>query len=175
MAHTLLTLVMTVGLLGAPDAGAQHAHGQHGPGDAAGTSTLTADDVRQLLDGDGAGMAKAAELHGYPGPKHILERAAHLTLTPAQHEAVTAIRSRMLAEAQRLGREIVEQERALDAAFEAKSITPEDLAARLRRIGALRADLRAAHLAAHLEAVTVLTPEQVQAYYQLGAHGSHGK
>ena len=150
-----------------------HEHAPHAP--AAATSTLTAEQVQQLLAGDGMGLAKAAELNGYPGPKHILERAEMLSLTDAQREQITALRARMLEKAQRLGREIVDAERALDEAFTSKRIDAKALSARTQAIGALQAELRATHLGAHLESVTVLTPEQVKAYYAHGAHGTHGK
>jgi hypothetical protein len=39
------------------------------------------------------GMAKAAELNGYPGPAHVLSLATQLGLTPDQHQQVTAILS----------------------------------------------------------------------------------
>jgi hypothetical protein len=35
-------------------------------------------------------MAKAAELNGYPGPKHVLELAQQLQLTDAQRRDVQA-------------------------------------------------------------------------------------
>src|SRR5262249_20157560 len=33
---------------------------------------LSEEDIAPLLNGEGMGMAKAAELNGYPGPKHVL-------------------------------------------------------------------------------------------------------
>jgi Spy/CpxP family protein refolding chaperone len=170
MAHTILLFVVLLAFGPEHSSHAQHVHPAPAQS-ATAPSSLTAEEVQQLLEGDGMGMARAAELHGYPGPKHILERAEDLALTPAQREQITAIRGRMLAEAQRLGREIVEQEHALDEAFRSKAVSRGDLVARARAIGALRADLRAAHLAAHLESVTVLTPEQVRTYYEHGVHG----
>jgi Spy/CpxP family protein refolding chaperone len=147
----------------------QHAQHEHPAQAAAGaTSALTAEQVQQLLAGDGMGLAKAAELNGYPGPKHILERAGHLSLSDAQRERIVEIRARMLEKARHLGRAIVDAERALDDAFASKRIDAAGLAARTKAIGALQAELRAAHLGAHLESVTVLTPEQVKVYY---AHG----
>jgi hypothetical protein len=34
---------------------------------------LSDEDIVGLLKGDGMGFAKAAELNGYPGPKHVLD------------------------------------------------------------------------------------------------------
>jgi Spy/CpxP family protein refolding chaperone len=160
----------------APGVSAQHVHPAPAPATiAAATSSLSAEDVQQLLDGEGMGLAKAAELNGYPGPKHVLERAAHLDLTDDQRAKIEEIRERMLGEARRLGKEIVDAERALDEAFRSRSVDGGSLTARTAAIGALQARLRATHLAAHLESVTVLTPAQVKHYYEMGAHGSHGK
>ena len=36
---------------------------------------LSPEDLAGLLNGEGRGMAKAAELNGYPGPVHVLELA----------------------------------------------------------------------------------------------------
>jgi len=41
------------------------------------------------------GLAKAAELNGYPGPKHVLELAGPLKLTSAQVAATEATYRRM--------------------------------------------------------------------------------
>jgi Spy/CpxP family protein refolding chaperone len=160
-------------VLAAPLA-AQHVH-PPASATAAATSSLTIEEVQQLLDGEGMGLAKAAELNGHPGPKHVLDLAEPLGLTDDQRATIMQIRERMLSEARRLGRAIVEQERALDEAFRSRSINRDDLASRVQAIGALQAQLRTAHLLAHLESVTVLSSEQVRKYYELGAHGGHGK
>src|ERR1700737_107196 len=60
---------------------------------------LSADDVAALLKGEGMGMAKAAELNGYPGPAHVLTLASELGLTDSQRQQVQAIVDRMSAAA----------------------------------------------------------------------------
>jgi hypothetical protein len=45
---------------------------------------LSDDDIVALRKGEGMGMAKAAELNGYPGPAHVLQLASQLGLTEAQ-------------------------------------------------------------------------------------------
>ena len=45
---------------------------------------LSDDDIAALRKGEGMGMAKAAELNGYPGPVHVLALAGQLGLTEAQ-------------------------------------------------------------------------------------------
>src|ERR1700676_2515830 len=78
---------------------------------------LSETDIAALRKGEGMGMAKAAELNGYPGPVHVLELVSQLRLTPDQVQQVTAIRERMSATAKALGGEIIDRERALDQLF----------------------------------------------------------
>ena len=40
--------------------------------------SLSKEDIAALLNGKGMGMAKAAELNGYPGPVHLLELVQQL-------------------------------------------------------------------------------------------------
>ena len=42
--------------------------------------SLSADDIAELTKGGGWGLAKAAELNGYPGPAHILEMGSKIGL-----------------------------------------------------------------------------------------------
>jgi len=56
---------------------------------------LSDDDIAALRNGEGMGMAKAAELNGYPGPAHVLTLAAQLGLTETQQRDVRAIFERM--------------------------------------------------------------------------------
>lgn len=132
-------------------------------------SALTADQIQQLMAGEGMGQAKAAESTGYPGPKHVLEMADRLTLTPAQRAAVTSSYEQVNADARQLGAQIVQAERDLYAAFQSHSVTAGDIDALTTRIGHLQAGLRARHLRAHLETMKVLTAEQVAEYARLRA------
>jgi hypothetical protein len=72
---------------------------------------LSDDEIAALRNGEGMGMAKAAELNGYPGPIHVLALAAQLGLTESQHREVTAIFERMSAAAKLLGGELIARER----------------------------------------------------------------
>src|ERR1700722_7440616 len=64
---------------------------------------LSDEDIAALRKGEGMGMAKAAELNGYPGPAHVLELASQLALTPDQVQQITAIRNRMSHAAKKIG------------------------------------------------------------------------
>jgi Spy/CpxP family protein refolding chaperone len=78
---------------------------------------LSPEDVAALLNAEGVGIAKAAELKGYPGPVHVLTLAKELKLTTAQQQQIQAIYDRMKAGAKPLGAELVERERVLDQLF----------------------------------------------------------
>jgi len=79
------------------------------------------------------GLAKAAELNGYPGPAHVLELAAQLDLTPAQKIKTEVLFKKMQARAIPLGKELVEEERALDRLFASRAVNSESLGQALAR------------------------------------------
>ena len=162
--HAILAVVLaTVAALPA----LQHVHPQTPAGDAVATAALSAEQVRQLLDGEGMGLARPAEVNRYPGPKHLLDRAKELGLTTEQQKEIAAIREQMLERARPLGRQIVDAERALDASFASGTVTDAALKKQLDAIAALQAELRAVHLRTHLIARPLLTPEQVRKYYDI--------
>jgi Spy/CpxP family protein refolding chaperone len=132
---------------------------------------LSDDDVAALLKGDGMGFAKAAELNGYPGPKHVLDLADRLKLTPDQRRQIGAIFEKMSAAAKPLGAELVDRERTLDQLFQKSEITPDRLAQETAAIGDLQGRLRDVHLSAHLETRALLTPDQIALYEQLRGYG----
>ena len=132
---------------------------------------LSEQDIAGLLKGEGMGMAKAAELNGYPGPVHVLTLAQELELTPVQRQQVRAIFERMSAAAKPLGAELVEHERMLDQAFAKGEITPDRLAAETATSGELGGRLRLVHLAAHLETRALLNPKRITRYQQLRGYG----
>ena len=142
---------------------------------------LSSQEVADLLAGKGMGLAKAAELHGYPGPMHVLELAAQLQLTADQKSKTEALFTTVKAQAVDIGRQLVEEEQALDRQFSSKSITPATLHSSLERIGKLQAELRRVHLETHLEQTALLSDTQIAAYsklrgYEAGDdHSGHGR
>jgi hypothetical protein len=130
---------------------------------------LTENEVSELRQGRGMGLARAAELNGYPGPRHVLDavRAERLQLTPDQAHKVQRIFAAMSSEAQRLGNMVLTEEGALEEAFRKGAISEADLLARVGRIAALQGDLRAVHLRAHLQTRALLSKQQIQRYDQL--------
>ena len=132
---------------------------------------LSDDEIAALRNGEGMGMAKAAELNGYPGPIHVLALAAQLGLTESQHREVTAIFERMSAAAKLLGGELIVRERTLDQLFATGEVTSNRLSAEIAAIGELHGRLRSVHLAAHLQIRALLNPEQIVRYKQLRGYG----
>src|SRR5215470_6195143 len=137
-------------------------------------SGLTPDEVSALRDGSGMGLARAAELNSYPGPRHVLDavRDGRLQASADQVRQTTAIFVGMRQEAQRVGAQILAEEASLDAAFKAGTITETNLRSRVARIAELEGKLRAIHLAAHLATRAVLTEDQVRQYDMLRGYAA---
>jgi Spy/CpxP family protein refolding chaperone len=140
---------------------------------------LSAAEQADLLAGRGMGLAKAAELNGYPGPAHVLELAAELELDAQQRRSTRALFESMERRASELGSQIVEEERALDALFASRQATPARIEETASRIGQLQARLRAVHLEAHLDQIRILSAAQVARYNELRGYagatgGGHG-
>lgn len=128
---------------------------------------LSDQEVTDYLSGKGMGLAKAAELNGYPGPAHVLEFAAQLDLSPEQRLQTEAIFDRMQARAVATGRRLVDEERKLDELFASKAITPSLLYQELDSIAALQGQVREIHLKAHIEQKEVLSAAQTMKYWHL--------
>jgi Spy/CpxP family protein refolding chaperone len=134
---------------------------------------LSTEDVDAYLEGKGHGYAKAAELNHYPGPLHVLDLAEQLGLSEQQVAATEDIYSAMKHRAKALGRALVDKERELDLAFASGSVDSESLAALVTEIGDIEAEIRFAHLNAHLEQKPIMTRHQVMQYDKLRGYGTH--
>jgi hypothetical protein len=135
---------------------------------------LSDQEVSDLREGRGMGRARAAELNGYPGPRHVLDaaQAGQLALTPEQTRAAARLFDGMAREARRLGEHILLEERGLEAAFRAGRISAPDLRDRTMRIAALEGELRAVHLRAHIQMRAALTASQIQQYNTVRGYDS---
>ena len=129
--------------------------------------TLSKDDIHDLQNGNGWGLAKAAELNGVPGPKHLLEMKEEIRLTTEQINRIEIIYSDMKAQAIPLGNKLIESERALNLSFAKREIDDQKLLKFLDNISSVRKQLRYVHLAAHLQSVPVLKEEQISLYNEL--------
>jgi len=128
---------------------------------------LSDQEVRDLTEGRGMGLAKAAELNSYPGPMHVLELAGQLELSDTQRAATQSLRAIVRNKAPVLGARIIEAERDLDRAFAEGWIDAADLRSRTKAIAALQGELRAVHLEAHLAQRVLLTAQQIARYDEL--------
>jgi len=134
---------------------------------------LSADEARGYAEGAGMGLAKAAELNGYPGPAHVLENAEALGLTPEQRKAIDFVMQAHKAEARALGAELLRRERELDALFATRQATAAAIDTKTFEIGLVQAKLRASHLKAHAATRALLTPEQVERYNRARGYAAH--
>lgn len=152
--------------------------------DARSIAALPPERIAGLRAGAGLGYALPAELNGLPGPLHVLELAGDLALTDQQRTAVEAIRRAMLDRAVPLGERLIAAEGALDAAFSDGALTADRVADLTAEAATVEGELRAVHLAAHLETAPLLTPHQRMLYARLrgyddpaaphgGGHGGH--
>ena len=133
---------------------------------------LSEEQIADLRAGRGMGLALAAELNGYPGPRHVIELAKHLELTEAQHAEVQALFDAMQAETVPIGESLIEREVELERQFADRTVTPASLNALTQEIGGIQGALRAAHLRYHLATLAALTPQQVERYNEKRGYGT---
>ena len=158
--HLILAGIMALGLICRADDIRQHA-GQQGRE----IKALSDSEIAGYLEGRGMGLAKAAELNGYPGPDHVLELATQLGLSPQQRVRVERLKHSM-KKAARLGYWLVRDERRLDLLFAESQANDENITPLVQRIGSLEAEIRLVHLRAHIEMRRILSADQIKKYEQ---------
>lgn len=166
VAATLLSLPFAAGAAAQEDSPYAHAGSDL-------VKTLSQDEVDELLEGAGMGLARPAELNGLPGPRHVLGLADSLGLTPEQRRSVEAAFEDMDTEARGLGRRVIDAEIALDSLFAAGTPDPDAIRDAVERAAGLRARLRLVHLAAHVRVAGLLTPHQIHEYARLRGYAEH--
>jgi Spy/CpxP family protein refolding chaperone len=129
-------------------------------------------EIADLQNGRGIGLALPAELNGYPGPSHVLELAEKLRLSDDQKKQMENLYGAMRTETVALGLQLIDQERELDQLFRLRAVTLASLQHATAAIGQTQAALRNAHLKYHLSTIDVLTPEQIEAYDVLRGYRS---
>jgi Spy/CpxP family protein refolding chaperone len=141
-----------------------------------GATGLLPQEVEALTKGEGMALAMAAEMNGYPGPRHVLDAASagQLGLGTEQREAILRLFERMRDQAQAKGQEILRLEEELATRFRHGHIDEASLAEALDRIGRLRTELRRIHLRTHLETRALLTPEQLARYKTVRGYDAGG-
>ena len=129
--------------------------------------SLSQADIKELQRGGGWGLAKAAELNGYPGPAHILEMKDKINLSDKQELKIQSIYNEMKVEAIQLGKQLILLEIELNNAFSNKTINQSQLEKLVQDIEKTRAELRLVHLSKHLQTPDVLSNEQIALYNKL--------
>jgi hypothetical protein len=139
--------------------------------------SLSGRDNQSLLNGTGeafGGIAKLAELNGYPGPRHVLDITSDLKLTDNQNVEIEMIYESMSRKAKAIGVKIIAIERDMDKAFANKTITEQGLKLLIDNSADLYGQIRFVHLSAHIDTVSVLTVEQVQMYNKIRGYDTSG-
>ena len=134
--------------------------------------SLSEEDIKELKAGAGWGLAKAAELNGLPGPKHILEMKQEIDLTAKQEKMVIALYNKMNKEAISLGNKLIEYEEELNYGFADRNIDEKTLDELLEKISETYKSLRFTHLSAHLQTPSILTESQIRKYNKLRGYSS---
>ena len=132
--------------------------------------SLSPADIESLQTGTGdafGGMAKLAELNGYPGPRHVLDLTHELKLSDDQRKNITTIYDDMKEKAIELGQKIVNIERIANEEFANKSITDTQMKQLILKSSEIYGHLRYTHLNTHLRMLDILTPEQITLYNNL--------
>lgn len=135
---------------------------------------LSAQQIEDYLEGRGMSLALAAELNGYPGPRHVLDLADKLDLTPDQLARTQKLFDDMRLKAGELGQAIVEREAILDELFASGTASAAALYDVTAALGRLNGELRAHHLSYHLPMRDILEPRQVQTYRRLRGDAAPG-
>lgn len=135
---------------------------------------LSTQQQNDLRAGRGMGMALAAELNNYPGPRHVLDLSEQLGLSAAQRSLVSGLFDEMSARAKPLGLRIVAAETRLDRLFAEKRVNDATLLAHTADIARLNGELRYVHLRYHLTVRELLTDTQIGRYAELRGYRSGG-
>ncbi len=134
--------------------------------------SLSDEDIQELRAGAGWGLAKAAELNGLPGPKHVLEMKKEIDLTSEQERMVVALYNDMKREAIAAGSKLIEYERDLNNRFAERKMNEKVLDELLTKISETYKSLRYTHLSAHLKTPGILTEDQIKKYNALRGYAS---
>jgi Spy/CpxP family protein refolding chaperone len=149
-------------------------------------TSLSQDQIADLRAGRGMGLALPAELNGYPGPRHVLEWADELALTPEQRARTEMLFREMQEQAVALGEQVILSEAALDRLFVEGHPSEGEILDAALAAARFQGTLRAHHLRYHLAMRELLSPEQIERYGVLRGyavpekadgrhgHGGHG-
>jgi Spy/CpxP family protein refolding chaperone len=135
--------------------------------------SLSAKDIEDLTLGNGMGLAKAAELNGYPGPKHVLEMQEQLFLEKEQLTSINQIFEEMKSQAKSQGQILISLEKELNDYFSNTTITNDNLEKISKKIAEAKSNLRYIHLSAHIKTTEILSKNQIKKYNQLRGYADN--
>jgi Spy/CpxP family protein refolding chaperone len=135
---------------------------------------LSAEQIDDLRNGRGMGLALPAELNGYPGPRHVLDLADQLELTAEQRAKAQRLFDAMQAQAIVLGEQVIAAEAALDRLFALGTASDAATQTAAVEVGRLQGALRGHHLRYHVLMPELLSPHQVMRYQQLRGYAVDG-
>lgn len=135
--------------------------------------SLSAKDIEDLTLGNGMGLAKVAELNGYPGPKHVLEMQEQLFLEKEQLTSIKQIFEEMKSQAQSQGQKLISLEKELNDYFSNTTITNDILETTSKKIAEAKSNLRYIHLSAHIKTTEILSKNQIKKYNQLRGYADN--
>jgi hypothetical protein len=126
-------------------------------------------EIADLKAGTGMGLARAAELNSYPGPRHVIDaiEQGRLPASRDERERIQQVFNTMNGNAVSVGAKILAEEQQLEAGFRSATIAEPELHSRVARIAALQGELRAIHLSAHLATRRILSDTQIARYNEL--------
>lgn len=125
---------------------------------------LTLEQINSYLNGEGMGLAKAAELNHFQGPKHVLDLSKELILSETQIDSTKKIFDMMKEKAVYLGKIIIEKEKQLDQLFSSANADEEVVRSLVTEIAEYQGELRFTHLNAHIQQKDILTSKQILTY-----------
>jgi Spy/CpxP family protein refolding chaperone len=145
-------------------------HMKGAPQHQADVAAMSDEQRSQYLNGEGMGLAKAAELNHYPGPRHVLDIADKLGLSLDQLAATRTLFDDVHTKAQALGKQILAHEDQLEALFREQHADADKVRQLTAEIANLQGELRALHLTAHVRERALLSAEQVAKYDALRSY-----
>ena len=169
---TRLLAFLTATIAAASIASAEEAHQPYKGFEAREITSLSDQDIEDLQQGSGWGLALPAELNGFPGPAHVLELADELGLSADQKQQVTVIFEAMRVDAIAKGEALIDAERKLDQSFRSGSVQATQLKRLIEDAEAARAELRYVHLSRHLMTMELMDADQVTAYAVLRGYNA---
>lgn len=128
---------------------------------------LSSERIEGLRAGQGLGYALAAELNGYPGPRHVLDLATPLGLSDEQEAAARNLFDAMKAEAVPLGRALLAREQAIEDLFRSGTVSEYALLEATAAAASVEARLRTTHLKYHIRMADLMTARQRRLYDRL--------